>query len=380
MDLKSKYSQLSKEDFKNYLLQLKSNETTLHLLSNQKCPYFYCPSQETNTIILNLNKAQWEFDSLINSFSPFAKNQIIQSFLINEIEASNKIENIQSTRHDIFSIMNKAKIKNDKNLISIVNAYKLLLETKGQKVSSLFAIRKIYDNLLDGTLDKEDFPDGKYFRKKEVFITDSLKIIHTGLLGENNINSGMEEFLKLYNSNLEIYEKMILCHFLFETIHPYYDGNGRLGRFLFSNGLFLESSSCFSFLISSAINNEKSNYYKAFKKARDEHEFGCINSFVETIASILLNKLSTVIEELKSKKELVNNLSSNCALKNSERKIYLLIAEASILSDYGIKNEEIMHETGVSKRTLIYALNHFKELNILNDTQIGRFIYHKIKL
>ena len=46
-------------------------------------------------------------------------------------------------------------------------------------------------------------------------------------------------------------------------------------------------------------------------------------------------------------------------------------------SHIGVSNEEILKETQVSKRTLIYTLNKFKEKNILIDTKIGKFDYHK---
>ena len=45
-----------------------------------------------------------------------------------------------------------------------------------------------------------------------------------------------------------------------------------------------------------------------------------------------------------------------------------------------IKGLEILKETGVSKRTLIYTLNKFKkEMNMIN-TNIGKFSYHKFNI
>ena len=76
----------------------------------------------------------FELDNLVNSFSFFARNQIIQSFLIDEIEATNKIEKINSTKHNILSIIDNISTSKEKKIISIANAYKLLLESKGNKI------------------------------------------------------------------------------------------------------------------------------------------------------------------------------------------------------------------------------------------------------
>lgn len=57
-----------------------------------------------------------EFNFLIESFSQFVKHQIVQSFLIGKIETTNKIENIYSTRYDIFKIINDVSSSKDKKL------------------------------------------------------------------------------------------------------------------------------------------------------------------------------------------------------------------------------------------------------------------------
>ena len=86
---------------------------------------------------------------------------------------------------------------------------------------------------------KNDLPDGIYFRHGDVYVANGIKNIHIGIAGEENINRLMEEFVNFYNSKNDTLIKMILCHFMFEYIHPFYDGNGRLGRFLFSKFNFL---------------------------------------------------------------------------------------------------------------------------------------------
>lgn len=376
MSVKSNYFKMDKQDFEIYLNHLKDNAETIHIMDGS---YFYYPSSDITNQIVELNKRMLELDSIIDSFSDFAKNQIVQSFLLSEIEATNKIENVYSTRHDIFSVISRASLSKDKKVISISKTYKQLLDSKGTKIETLEDIRKLYDIVMSGAIEDSDLPDGVYFRKKPVYVTNGIKTIHSGVLKEENINRYMTEFISLYNSNYESYIKMILCHYMFEHIHPFYDGNGRFGRFLFSNGLYLSTKSYFSFLISFSFGQEKSKYYKAFEEADDRYEFGCLNDYVETILKILLNQIEVKIHDLKMDKEKVDSVLIPYEMQKSEKMIYHLICEASIFSEFGVSNEEIMRETGLSKRTLMYCLDDLKTKNVIEDIKIGKYSFHRMK-
>lgn len=377
MSVKSNYFKLSKEEFDLYLQNLKSQNDTLFLLDNK---YFFYHDENISSLIFNLKNKVIEFDNLINSLTSFSKKQIIQSYLIKEIEATNKIESINSTRHDIFKIITKVSESKEKDIISISNGYSYLLQNNGSRINNLSDIRNLYDNILKDCINKNDLPDGKYFRKDNVFISNGLTSIHQGINGEDNINKYMNEFIKLYNSNLEVFTKMILSHFLFEEIHPFYDGNGRLGRFLFSNGIYFETRSIISFLISYSLKQEKSKYYKALKSPNEYYSFNCLNEYFEDIINILINQITILTDELKHNKELLTSNISKNKLTKSEEKIFILILESSIYSTFGLSNEEIMLETGLSKRTIIYSLNKFKQEYKMIDTKIGKFTYHKFEL
>lgn len=235
MSIKSNYFKLNKDDFDKYLDDLKRSSNSIHLLDEK---FFFNQSVDISNMLITLNKKIVELDFIINSLTEFSKKQIIQSFMIDEIESTNKIENIFSTRHDIFKIINDISTSKEKKVISIANAYKHLLGNENIDIKSCQDIRNIYDIVLKGAIEKEDLPDGIYFRHGIVYVTNGIKNVYTGIIGEENVNRLMNEFINFYNSNNDIYVRMILCHFMFEYIHPFYDGNGRLGRFLFSSGLF----------------------------------------------------------------------------------------------------------------------------------------------
>ncbi len=64
---------------------------------------------------------------MYKSFHDFGQKQLLQSLFIDEVESTNEIESIYSTRHDIFAAMNKVRGVTDKEVVSIVNSYTLLL-------------------------------------------------------------------------------------------------------------------------------------------------------------------------------------------------------------------------------------------------------------
>lgn len=78
------------------------------------------------------------------------------------------------------------------------------------------------------------------FRKKgeEVVVRDSLgNIIHMGA-PSNRIQGLLEELIEWYNKHKSKYPRILLAaviHNQFETIHPFLDGNGRVGRLLLNN-------------------------------------------------------------------------------------------------------------------------------------------------
>lgn len=379
MNLKKKYYQLSKEEFTSYLSGLKNNPLSIILYQDEES-FFYYPEEEINKKILHLHKKQWELDSLFSFFSEAGKKQLIKSFLINDILSTNAIEEIHSTSHDVFSILETAKNSTDKELLFITKAYQNLLENKETELNTLSDIRSLYDELISKGINKEDRPDGTYFRKEPVYISNGLKAIHTGFYPEDRIKRGLSSFIELIHKDMDIYLKAILSHFIFETIHPFYDGNGRLGRYIFSALLLQETHSVFSFLISSCIHQEKNKYYSALKEGEDRFEFGLVNEYVSKMIDVLTDGIESTIEELKEKKTKIENFSYDSELSVSEKKVFFLLSESSILSPYGIRNDEIIKESCISKRTLMYILKRLKDQDRLIDTKFGRFTYHKIKL
>ena len=76
------------------------------------------------------------------------------------------------------------------------------------------------------------------------------------------------------SDNLDPLIKLCLIHYQFESIHPFYDGNGRTGRIL--NVLYLVLNKLLDspiLYLSRYINSNKQEYYKLFNEVRNDQNY-----------------------------------------------------------------------------------------------------------
>ena len=209
---------------------------------------------------------------------------------------------------------------------------------------------------------------------------DGIREVHQGFAPEAKITEAVREVISLYeDKGIDPYERMILCHYLLETIHPFYDGNGRLGRFLLTLGLLKESGSYLSLQASRSIYEQRPRYYKALEKARDIHEYGSLNQYLIDLAGILHSGAEKTLQELREKQERILQDPPG-GLTKSEKEIWRILLEGTCLSEYGLSNREILEQLPFSKRTLITAMQKFRKNGLLLETLMPDAVYHRLIL
>ena len=232
-------------------------------------PAFFTATPEVIGILVEILRINRDVGIYCAELPPSAREQIVRQSLISELTKTNSIEGVRSTRREIEEVLDAEKGERKKRFYGLAQKYKMLKEGKEIPLNNCEDLRRIYDDLVLAEVQAEapeNVPDGRLFRKGPVTIlSPAQKPIHEGTLPEAKICQQIETALAfLHNAPCDILYRIAIFHYLLEYIHPFYDGNGRLGRFLCSYLLSRRLDPVIAFHISDVIEKNRTAYYKAF--------------------------------------------------------------------------------------------------------------------
>ena len=253
-------------------------------------------------IIKNSN----QINLISNELPQIAIKDIVIKILSNELYKTNKIEGIETVKSEIHtSLKDNKKLNNKSNkLDGIIKKYKDIMEKNFkdiQHIDNLSSFRKIYDEMFEDFEKSGNYKlDGKYFRKDTVKVINGLgNTIHIGINGEEVIEKNIEDLIQFMNrKDIPFLVKASISHFFFEYIHPFYDGNGRFGRYLLSLYLARKLDILTAFSVSYSISKNLDDYYKSFVEVEDVNNYGEITFFVENILKTIKSGQEMIIELL----------------------------------------------------------------------------------
>ena len=319
-------------------------------------------NNETATYLDRIRNNDNILNNLEDSLPGIAKNAFLVDIISNELTSSNDLEGIETNKEEIAittrNILNKNET-HSKRLSSMINSYILLISDNSLKVPKDFKdVRKIYDEITKGEIEESDKIDGKYFRKDTVYVqkkgTVSNEIIHKGITGEENIESSVLSLLNMLDDkNTPMLLRVAIAHYYFGYIHPFYDGNGRVGRFISSLYIRQEYNYLTAMSLSRGCLLKNSDYYKAFRITNSNINKGEMNYFIDEFLSILLKGQEDIIDNLKDKLEKLNyskeRIEKDEKIDTLLKKILMFMLSQSYYFD---------NNAGIDRNTLIeYAEN-----------------------
>ena len=293
----------------------------------------------------------------------------ISMYVRKEALISSQIEGTQCTLDDVLD----PEIDTNSNLdvadvINYVHATNYALERLKTLPLCCRLLREIHNELMQGVRGQEKNPGE--FRTSQNWIGPancSLKDARYIPPNKDDMITAMSDLEKFMNEN-EDYDALIriaLIHYQFETIHPFLDGNGRIGRLMIL--LYLMEQKLLSYpviYISYFLKKNQIEYYDRISEVRRSGNYEqWVIFFLEAVSAAAKDSLAT-IEQLSALHD------KNIALlpKTNRKK-----DNVRILFDYIEKYPiiDIRHtsqELDVSFNTVSNSIRKLQELGILTET------------
>lgn len=375
-----------KENMKNeYQMRLHSYSTYItHVeiqpiqdgkqLSHVNYPLFF----NVNRLLLDkLNQFHGlskNISKLAMDISDFANKAYIKQLLIEELQSTNEIENVESTKNEIADALNGERNR----FKSLVNQY-LLMQEQQLELTHVSDIRNIFDNLVSDEIKKDDMPDGHMFRNKGigVFNQGKGKWTHRNEYKEPEIYEYLTRILSFIN-NFDAPEilKIMASHYMFEYLHPFYDGNGRVGRYLVAHLLNNHSDPFTALIFSSIVNRYKSKYYKAFENTSNFYNMGELTQFINDMLDLLVEGQEQIKEKFQENISLLSileqKLADRVSNKTEARVLYILLQDKVFGSPLTrITLKELSEFIRISRMKVNRVINKFEpQLNKLKSNPI----------
>ena len=267
---------------------------------------------------------------------------------IKTIHSSLAIENNSLSLKQITAIIegkhvlgNPNEIKEVKNSIQ---AYDLLLTLNPYNEKDLLKAHKL---MMQGLVDR----NGKY-RKDGVGIFDGEKVVHLAPPANRvpELMFDLFEWLKI--SDVHPLIKSCVFHYEFEFIHPFQDGNGRMGR-LWQTVILKEWKEIFAWLpVETLIKENQKEYYNALGVSDSNANS---TKFIEFMLSLILNTIEEIIE---TEKKVTVKVTQKVTV--NQQKILNLIKENPFITQ-----EELSKNIGIARKSIISNMKKLQENGLI---------------
>ena len=211
------------------------------------------------------------------------------------------------------------------------------------------------------------------------------EVIHFEAPPSNTVTSEMNEFIKWFNNTVPNGKNEIkfagirsaIAHLYFESIHPFEDGNGRIGRAIAEKALFQTLGFPVLMSLSTILEANKAEYYNQLKEAQRTNQItpwvkyfiSVINESLEyshELISFIISK-AKFFDQIKEKVNHRQMKALNKMLKSPHEKF-----------EGGMTAKKYMSINKVSKATATRDLQKLQEMDILIARGGGRSVSYQV--
>lgn len=278
---------------------------------------------------------------------------------IKTIQSSLEIEGNTLTEEQITAILeNKKVIAPQKDIIEVQNAIKVYEQLRSFNPYQIQDLEKAHAILMHQLLDNA----GK-LRTKNVGIVKGEKIEHIAPSGTMVKGLMNDLFDYLQNDEEILLVKSCVFHYEFEFIHPFLDGNGRMGRF-WQTLILMQKYPVFEYLpLENIIKKNQNAYYEALSKS---DKMGQSTPFIAFMLNVIFEALNDLLQ------------SQNRTLSAEER---ILIFQDVIKDKIFSRKDYLSNYKEISTATASRDLKNAVKQNILvkfGENRLTKYQFKKV--
>ncbi|MCK9493699.1 MAG: Fic family protein [Acholeplasmataceae bacterium] len=249
----------------------------------------YKPPYEINSSMLNKVATIMKMTGMFSSMNNLSSQPLLRrKNQIKSIYSSLAIENNQLSESQVKDLINgKLVIGPQKDILEVQNAIQVYEHIQDINPFSQKDLLKYHKILMTSLVS-----DAGSYRKGQVGVFDDEKAIFMAPPADRvpALINELYDYLNHFDENILI--KSCVFHYEFEFIHPFSDGNGRMGR-LFQTCLLAKEEELFYYLpIESIIKKKQQNYYDAISKSNQE---GVSTKFIEFMLDAIIETMQETL-------------------------------------------------------------------------------------
>jgi Fic family protein len=261
------------------------------------------------------------FDALLQNIPN--PSVLLSPLTTNEAVLSSRIEGTQATLKEVleFEANPRKETKKYEDIQEVINYRKALTAATSEmeKFSlSTRVIKKAHEILLQGV--RGENKDRGNFRRQQVFIgkqganIEQATYVPPSAEKVADLMSNLEKYIHAEEKDLLV--QLSIVHAQFEMIHPFMDGNGRVGRMIMPLFLYFKKAIFYpSFYLSEYLESHRDEYYRALLDiSKNDNWDGWITFFLQAVieqSKENITKAKKIIGLYEQKKQRITELTKS---------------------------------------------------------------------
>lgn len=357
-------------------------------------PHFKYEVEAINSLILAFAEDTGEINGIIQGLSEELKLETLIELMLSESMKTSAIEGEFISREDIYSSI-KNKMGLNETLVNVKDkraerVTQLMIEVKKSYASQLdeHMLLNWHRLLMEGS---RNINAGKWRKGAEpmqvVSGASGKELIHFEAPPSSDLPYQMKQFVQWFNHPVlpikgnvaEAILKSAIAHLYFESIHPFEDGNGRIGRAIAEMALSQALGRPVLLSLSKIIEQDKKSYYEALKEAQQSLNLtNWINYFALVILAAQRDARNMIQFTLK-KAQFFDRYQAQ--LNGRQLKaIQKMLAAGPEGYLGGMTARKYMSINKTSKATATRDMQELLELQVFRQDGAGRSIHYQLTI